>query len=230
VGTAGPIESRQRTDADDPLIGEWLGEAKQLLTKGVPGIEVVRTHVCEASQHLAAGRTTAAWQSIRVAATLAGPDPTLHPYTIEAHAGIPEVCLALLEQGRPEGVDPAELRSVAATGLRRLRRYARAFPTGRPRALICLGWSHWLNGRHGAALRAWTRAAREGERLAMPWELARAHYELGRHLEADDRSPIGLDRDEHLDEARSILESLGCRTNLADIERTGSALRERGRP
>jgi hypothetical protein len=49
------IESRRRTDAGDPLIGEWLEEAKQLLTREVPGIEVVRAHVNEASQHLAAG-------------------------------------------------------------------------------------------------------------------------------------------------------------------------------
>ena len=87
--------------------------------------------------------------------------------------------------------------------------YARTFPMARPRALACLGWSHWLHGRHGAAHRAWTRAIREAERLAMPWELANAHHQLGRHLAAGERSPLGLGPTEHLARARSIFEALG---------------------
>jgi hypothetical protein len=86
-------------------------------------------------------------------------------------------------------------------------------PMARPRALVCLGWSHWLQGRHGAARRAWTRAIGEAERLAMPWELAHAHHQLGRHLAAGQRSPLGLDRTGHLNLARSTLAALGCRTD-----------------
>ena len=100
-------------------------------------------------------------------------------------------------------------RATAAAGLRRLRRYARTFPMARPRALACLGWSHWLHGRQGAAHRAWTRAIGEAERLAMPLELANAHHQLGRHLAAGERSPLGLDPTEHLDRARSTFEALG---------------------
>jgi hypothetical protein len=110
-------------------------------------------------------------------------------------------------------VDPVELRATAAAGLRRLRRYARSFPMAQPRTLACLGWSYWLRGRRGAARRAWMRAIGEAERLAMPRELANAHRELGRHLAAGERSPLGLDRTEHLDRARSSFEALGCRTD-----------------
>jgi hypothetical protein len=112
-----------------------------------------------------------------------------------------------LAGGRP--ADAWRAIRTAAAGLRRLRRYARSFPMARPRALVCLGWSHWLQGRHGAANRAWTRAIREAERLAMPWELANAHHELGRHLAAGQRSPLGLDRTGHLDRARSTSAALG---------------------
>jgi hypothetical protein len=35
----------------------------------------------------------------------------------------------------------------------------------------------------------------------MPWELARAHYELGRHLAGGERSPFGPKKTEHLDRA-----------------------------
>ena len=80
----------------------------------------------------------------------------------------------------------------------------------RPRALTCLGRHIWLEGRRRAASRAWARAAREAERLAMPWELARAHQELGGYLAPGELSSLGLDRAAHLDRARSILASLGC--------------------
>jgi hypothetical protein len=207
------LESRLRVDAGDPAIAAWLEEADQLGRQNVARIDVVRAQVAAARFHLAGGRPADAWRAIRTAADLAGPGPSFASYTLEAHAGIPEVCLALLERGEPTGVDPAELRATAAAGLRRLRRYARSFPMARPRALVCLGWSHWLQGRHGAARRAWTRAIAEAERLAMPWELAHAHHQLGRHLAAGQRSPLGLDRTGHLDRARSTFAALGCRTD-----------------
>jgi hypothetical protein len=211
-GLAVLAESRLRVDPGDPAIAEWLEEAEQLVGN-VTRIDVARVRVAAARFHLAGGRPADARHATRTAADVAGPQPSFASYTLEAHAGIPEVCLALLEQGELSGVDLAELRATAAAGLRRLRRYARSFPMARPRALVCLGWSHWLQGRQGAAQRAWTRAIGEAERLAMPWELAHAHHQLGRHLAADELSPLGLDRTEHLDRARSTFEALGCRTD-----------------
>jgi tetratricopeptide (TPR) repeat protein len=203
------VESRLRTDPGDPAIAGVLEEAEPLLTSGIAAVDAVRFRVAAARFQLAAGRTPDAWREIRAAAGLAGPEPSFASYTLEAHAGIPEGCLALLEWGEPTGVDPAELRATAAAGLRRLRRYARSFPMARPRALACVGWSHWLQGRHGAARRAWMRAIGEAERLAMPWELAHAHHQLGRHLATGERSPLGLDRTEHLDRAQSTFAALG---------------------
>jgi hypothetical protein len=148
-------------------------------------------------------------------------------YALEAHAGIPEVCLALMERdggstGSGErqanagasGPAPAELRATAAAGVRRLRRYARTCPMARPRALVCLGWSRWLDARPAAARRAWAKAVREAERLRMPYELARAHHELGRHLTAGKRSPLGLDQAGHLERARAGFQAIGCGGDL----------------
>jgi predicted ATPase/DNA-binding SARP family transcriptional activator len=207
------MESRLRVHAGDPAIAGWLEEADRLVSQNVGRIDVVRAQVAAARFHLAGGRPADAWRATRIAADLAGPEPSFASYTLEAHAGIPEVCLALLERDKAVDVDPAELHATAAAGLRRLRRYARSFPMARPRAVACLGWSHWLHGRQGAARRAWTRAIGEAERLAMPWELAHAHHQLGRHLAAGERSPLGLDRTGHLDRARSTFEELGCRTD-----------------
>ena len=206
-----------RMDAHDSRIEGWMAEAIPLFTRGVAAVDAARGHAAMARFHLSAGRPDEAWQSVKVTDTLIGDQPSFAQYTLEAHAGIPEVCLALMERGGAD-VDPAELRSTTATGVRRLRAYARYYAMARARALIYQGWSEWLAGRHGRAARAWARAAREAERLRMPYELARAHYEFGRHLSRGDRSPLGLEGREHLDRARAGFEAIGCRTDLAAVE------------
>jgi hypothetical protein len=124
----------------------------------------------------------------------------------------------LLERSEPAGTYLAKLDATATRGLRLLRRYARSFPMARPRALTWQGWCQWLESRHRIALRAWAQAVQESERLAMPWELARAHYELGRHLASNERSPFGLQGTQHLDQAKSILEALGCGSYPTDAD------------
>jgi hypothetical protein len=47
----------------------------------------------------------------------------------------------------------------------------------------------------------------------MPYELARAHFEIGR------RSPrTAPDRAHHLEEARAVFQQLGCATDLARVQ------------
>jgi predicted ATPase/class 3 adenylate cyclase len=212
------VESRLRTDPSDTAIAGWLQEAGQLLTSGVPRIDVVRAHLAAARFQFAARHPADALRAMRTADELAGREPSLTQYTLEGQTGVPEVSLALWEHGEPAGTDPAELHATATRGLRRLRRYARSFPMARPRALTCQGWCQWLEGRHRIALRAWAQAVQESQRLAMPWELARAHYELGRHLAGSENSPLGRQKAEHLDQARGILEALGCGTYPANTD------------
>jgi predicted ATPase/DNA-binding SARP family transcriptional activator len=210
-------EAGLRADPGDPALAGTLDEGAALLASGIPTVDAVRLHVAAARHHLAAGRAEEAWRSIRVAAGLAGPEPSFHPYTIEAHAGIPEVCLALLEGGGAPGADPAELRATAAAGLRRLDRYGRAFPMARPRARLCLGSWQELDGRRSPAVRSWTGAVQAAERLAMPWELARGQLELGRHLAPGERGPGGLDRDALLEQAAAGFAAMGCRAEVEAV-------------
>jgi DNA-binding SARP family transcriptional activator/predicted ATPase len=204
-------EARLRTDPGDQVLAATLKEGEALPAAGVPTIDAVRFHVAVARHHLAAGRPEEAWRSARAAADLAGPEPSFHPYTLEAHAGIPEVCLALLERGGAPGVDAAELRATATAGLRRLERYARTFPMARPRARLCQGAWQELEGRRRAALRSWARAVEAAERLAMPWELAWGQLQLGRHLGPGERAPDGLDGPALLERAEAGFEAMGCR-------------------
>jgi hypothetical protein len=208
-------EARLRADPGDPALAGPLAEGEALLTAAVPSVDAVRFHVAAARHHLAARRPADAWRSIRVAAGLAGPEPSFHPYTIEAHAGIPEVCLALLQAGGAPGAEVAELRATAASGLRRLDRYSRAFPMARPRARLCLGSWQELEGRRRQAVRSWSGAVQAAERLAMPWELASGQGELGRHLAPGERGPGGLDRDALLERAATGFEAMGCRADAA---------------
>jgi hypothetical protein len=217
-------ESGLRADPGDPALAGTLADGEALLTAAVPTVDAVRLHVAAARHHLAAGRAEDACRSIRVAAGLAGPEPSFHPYTIEAHAGIPEICLALLQGGGAPAAEAAELRATAAAGLRRLERYSRAFRMARPRARLCLGAWQELEGRRPQAVRSWAGAVEAADRLAMPWEAARGQLELGRHLAPGERGPGGLDRDALLERAAAGFAAMGCR---ADAE---AARRPAGRP
>ncbi|MEV0129197.1 BTAD domain-containing putative transcriptional regulator [Dactylosporangium sp. NPDC050688] len=168
------IEATLRADPADPALDGWLLEASELLPHAAT-VDAARFHTAAARAHLAAGRRAQAWQAVRTADRLLGPRPARAQYGLDAHAGVAEVCQALLGGG---GDVPAGLRAVEATAVRRLRRYARTYPMARPRALLVLGRHLALRGRTGAARRAWARAARDADRLRMPPEAARAAAEL----------------------------------------------------
>ncbi|MEU4222158.1 hypothetical protein AB0F10_43310, partial [Actinoplanes sp. NPDC026623] len=202
------METTLRVDPGDPVLPRWLDEAVRLLPQA-SGVDAARVHVVAARLHLAAGRAAQAWLSVRAADDLAGAGPSFEQYALEAQAGVPELCLTMLELGG-EYARPAQLRATAVAGTRRLRRYARRFAMATPRALVCLGWSAWLDGRTHDARRAWARAIHEAERLRMPYELARAHEEFGRHLAAGQRSPLGLDAAEHRERAVAGFRAIGC--------------------
>jgi predicted ATPase/DNA-binding SARP family transcriptional activator len=214
-------EARLRHEPGDPALTSNLADGEALLTAAVPSIDAVRFHVALARHHLAGGRAEDAWRTIRVAAGLAGPEPSFHPYTLEAHAGIPEVCLALLQGGGAPGPEAAELRATAAAGLRRLDRYGRAFPMARPRARLCLGAWRELEGHRPQAVRSWAAAVDAAERLAMPWEAATGRLELGRHLAPGERGPGGQDRDALLERAAAGFAAMGCHADAAARDPAG---------
>lgn len=222
-GLALLMETALRVDPGNPELGTWTAEAAHLLP-GSTGTNAARLYAATARLHLAAGRTADSWQAVRTADGLMGPRPSFEPYALEAHAGVTEVCLALRERsGRacgspaePGVPDADELRAASNAELSRLRRYARTYPMALPRALVCTGWDAWLRGRPRSAARSWAAAIRAAEHLRMPYELARAHHEFGRHLAPWQRSPVGLDRAAHLEAAADAYRSAGC---IADLDR-----------
>jgi hypothetical protein len=79
------------------------------------------------------------------------------------------------------------------------------------------GCAEWLRGRPSAAHRAWRHCLKEAERFALPYEAARAHYEIGRRLGITDPA-----RRAHLVEAEEGFRRLNA---AVDLERVVAALR-----
>jgi hypothetical protein len=62
-------------------------------------------------------------------------------------------------------------------------------------------------------MKGWREAIVAARALGLPYEEARAHLEVSRHLPPDDRR-----RRAHLDRARMLFEQLGCGDALSGVE------------
>jgi class 3 adenylate cyclase/tetratricopeptide (TPR) repeat protein len=153
------------------------------------------------------------WKAAREAADetsrLIGLSPPIVSYTLEGYSGAAEAYLALWENGEggPQ-VAAAAWRAVSA-----LRKMARVFPVGRPRARLCHGLARWLSGNRRLARLAWNQALESAESLGLPFERGLALYEIGRHLDPSDPARLDyLSRATSLfDEAAATGESQRCR-------------------
>jgi class 3 adenylate cyclase/tetratricopeptide (TPR) repeat protein len=133
------------------------------------------------------------------AATLIAQSQPIALHILEGYAGVAEVYLSLWAAGDRTAARPARQACAA------FRRFARAFPIARPRAWLCEGLAAQLAGRQRRALASWRRSLALAERLAMPYEQGRAHYEIGRHLPASHPS-----RQAHLIRATEIFGDIGA--------------------
>ena len=90
---------------------------------------------------------------------------------------------------------------------------------GSPRALLWRGLYHWLNNRVGLALKTWEKSLRAAKRLHMPFEVALAHFEIGRH-----EHKINPAQREHLDQAHKGFETLQATYHLAKAKAVCAAV------
>jgi hypothetical protein len=141
------------------------------------------------------------------AANLVAQSQPIALHILEGYAGVAEVYLSLWGAGDRAAVRPARQACAA------FRRFARAFPIARPRAWLCEGLAAQLAGHQRRALAAWRRSLVLAERLAMPYEQGRAHYEIGRHLPAS--HPSGQ---AHLIRATEIFRDIGAPYELTQAQ------------
>jgi eukaryotic-like serine/threonine-protein kinase len=142
----------------------------------------------------------------RAARLIAQAQPTA-VHIFEGYACVAEVYLSLWEAGDPAAARPARHACAA------LRQYARAIPIAQPRAWLWQGLRAHLSGHHRRALKAWDKSLAAAERLAMPCEQGRAHYQIGRHLPAAHPSRLT-----HLTRAGEIFADIGALHELAQVQ------------
>jgi hypothetical protein len=128
-------------------------------------------------------------------------------HSFEGYASVAEVYLSLWEAGDHAAARPARQACAA------LRQYARAIPIARPRAWLWQGLGAHLSGHHRRGLAAWRKSLAAAERLAMPCEQGRAHYQIGRHLPARDPA-----QQAHLTRAGEIFAEIGALYELDHVE------------
>jgi eukaryotic-like serine/threonine-protein kinase len=192
-----------RTDAAVPRLQEATellagrgSRADEILTDGVMALACLRRHDEERAR-LAAQR----------AARLIAQAQPGAVHIFEGYASVAEVYLSLWEAGDHAAARPARQACAA------LRQYARAFPIARPRAWLWQGLGAHLSGHHRRGLAAWRKSLAAAERLAMPCEQGRAHYQIGRHLPSGDPSRLA-----HLTRACEIFADIGAPYELDHVQ------------
>lgn len=121
-----------------------------------------------------------------------------------------EVFLTLLEQQWvPPGGTVTTIAQDARHAVHCIRKYARRFPLGSGHAPLWAGMHAWQSRARQRAFRLWRRAIIAADRHGLPYESARAHYELGRHLSLQHPG-----RRQHLEAARRVFSTLGCTVEL----------------
>jgi serine/threonine protein kinase/tetratricopeptide (TPR) repeat protein len=156
-------------------------------------------------------------QALRTAARTLEVLRSINPVTFFLYPGIiamVEVYLTLWEQASSRAPTESEpLKKEARAAIQILRAFARILPIARPYAQLARGSEAWLSGRAAAATEAWRMALAEAEQLEMPFEQARARFELGRHLGQQEPA-----RRDHLLRARAIFSELGAVDDVARVQ------------
>lgn len=147
----------------------------------------------------------------REAAERADDTLTTSPRRFFAEPGLSAAAETFLTLWEAEGGSPA--RSDASVRARRfcrhLERYSHISPPARARALLWRGCAEWLEGKHDRAHATWRRCLEEANRFSLPYEAARAHYEIGRRL-----SVAAPERRQHLTLAEEGFRQLSAETEL----------------
>jgi tetratricopeptide (TPR) repeat protein len=122
-----------------------------------------------------------------------------------------ETCLAVWEEeeASSRGIEAAAHAQQLCAAI---QRYARINPPAHARALLWRGCAEWLAGRREKAASTWRRCLSESERFELPYEAARAHYEIGRR-----RGPTDAARRAHLLRAEDGFRRLRAESDLKRV-------------
>lgn len=154
--------------------------------------------------HLRLGRYDLAREQADLVAEIITTVPPIAGFTLERYTAVPEVFLTLLEARHyASALERRRLAGSTREACAALSRFARLFPIGQPSAYLWLGLYYNMLGNPARAQRNWQRSIVAAERLDMPFALAQARYQLGRHM-------TGAARQHHLNKARELFTEVGA--------------------
>jgi tetratricopeptide (TPR) repeat protein len=161
----------------------WLANSVALLSDRATEINA---YGIRALAHTRRGERALALQTIEQAVRLIEQSSPSAYYGLTGYGAAAEVTLTLLEASDAGSVEREELQRLADQACMALRNFARLFPIGQPQAWLWKGLRDWLAGKPSRAHAAWQKSLARAERLEMPYEEGLAHFEIGRHLPAND--------------------------------------------
>jgi DNA-binding SARP family transcriptional activator/predicted ATPase len=205
----------------------YVDRASALPIDQIDRTELIRFYGVLALAHLTQGDRPAAWQAAETGLRHISGADLVGPYAIEGYAGVAETFLTLWEtRTTPHNIARTadhDLKLNAQQACRALHKFARLYPLGQTRAWLYQGWYEWLANRPAKAWAAWQKSLAAAERLKMPYDQGRAHYELGRHRWPEKSGADDRQRQDHLRRACEIFSQLNAAPDLA---RTNAALNE----
>jgi tetratricopeptide (TPR) repeat protein len=136
----------------------------------------------------------------------------------ESYANLSEVATALtaLPDISPADQRIHDHRSDQAYAI--LHKFTRTHRFALPRKLIFEGIRNWQQGRLKKAFKNWQEAAALAPKFGARYDIARAHFEIGRHL-APQQTWKGQGAEYYLAQARSGFADIGAGYLLAQVER-----------
>jgi class 3 adenylate cyclase/tetratricopeptide (TPR) repeat protein len=165
--------------------------------------------------HLRAGNIAQAQEANQTVSDLTAQTPPTPLSAFADYIGVAILNLTLWETGQDQ---PPQVRAQFARAAKRacraLRFYVWSFSVGQSRIWLMLGLAYWLSGKKKKAHRAWRKSLALAEGMAMPYEQALAHYEIGRHLTEDDPA-----RQQHLERAAALFKQVGAGYDLELLEK-----------
>ena len=165
---------------------------------GVDTLTCTALHASAAVAHWRLGDGARAWQHAEAALVRCESRLPVAYVMLLYTSYVAEVFLGLLEKGDANPAEQRALCGLARRACAEMRRFARAFPVGRPRASVWNGLWHWIRGRKLTARRHWRRALAEASDFGMLPDIELAHRHLAR-----------CDGDAHRAEADAIRAQLG---------------------
>jgi tetratricopeptide (TPR) repeat protein len=167
--------------------------------------DIIRYFGVLAQAHLHRGGFDQAFEAAQAGLRMIRQKPFAGSWTMEGYAGVAETFLSLLEMNAANQYHAKQNELMVNTNeaCQAMRAFSRIFSIAQPRAWLCLGWYDWIAGKDSNANRTWQKGLVLAGQLTMPYEQARAHYEIGRHLKN------AVEGKFHLEKAHDIYTNLG---------------------